>query len=781
MDQRDQNYVPDGWIKTSRNKRIIFLSQPPRVVIQGKTMLKDYQMKGQFLEADSERLDFRCLSTKRSDVTAEEMNAGEKGVEEDMEVDEEIQVNAESESTAVVKRKAAERQKELVESGARRLESNCKNPVNHALELETASKILTKVLGESGNLLFNIDVENLRQELAKTETNEDFIETLKANKELYKYFSDIMKTKAFSEMINLPHDSSSPLVGWPTNIKENIYCEIVKMADVEAREVLSFLCNVILPKDQPIGKEDVIRVADIFSTLAHTVSRNQNALAKLNSVVLQTEGLSAAGLDRLARLKGAESSTTLSRGRHLLVELGESSFRSRVKQNQSYTITCDNLNLKQQNMTQSVIHMDPLDTHHLSNEPLDPHLLPKLFETENFLLSSPQHQDMLQHFKYVVAIRVGKMLGENVEEASKLKKFLTHAHKHRRSKEEKVQSEIFIPPPDYLNETDNAEFFEFCLKKQAEFLDAVGESVEDKEAFLLDLELVKCTKVIETGVLESDHEVIARENAEKRVHKEVDWFGRWVGYGDALTFKQFHLGAKALAQGNCTAFERLEFLAHFRLALFHAKMNKTYMDYPMMMPKKAMMEDEGTLPELVAIAGIQGISIEDKKIGNAYEKHDQLLMCVGHLYVANMFRNFMKDEPALMDGVLDESTAVRFVLRMLETYDVELYYDPDRVGPPEGKWDDPANYARDAVTRMIIAEVFDAGEEEEDSYLLKCLRLNMMVYFLNRKYKIQDSKYAAFLLLDDVLEQQASERDKERMDRTACINPSGKRGGGLFT
>ena len=200
-----------------------------------------------------------------------------------------------------------------------------------------------------------------------------------------------------------------------------------------------------------------------------------------------------------------------------------------------------------------------------------------------------------------------------------------------------------------------------------------------------------------------------------------------------------------------------------------------------MMPRRAMMEDEGSLAELVAIAGIQGISIDDKKIGNHFEKHDQLLSCVGHLYIVNMFKNYVKDNPAAMDNVADEASAVEFVLKMLEAYDVHLYFNPNREQLPEGRWDDPANYARDAIVRMIFSEMFDAGEEEEDFYLLRGLRLNMIVYFLNRKYKQQDSKYAAFLLLDDVLEQQASERDKERMNRTVCVNPSGKKGGGLFT
>ena len=773
MDLRDPNYIPDGWVKTLRNRRIVFLSpKPERVIVQGKAMLKDLQRQGRFVEVDLDRLDFRGLVAKVSEVRV--LGAVEN---EAMGVDEvEAETSVEIPS---IKKTGAEQQRDLVVSRTKMLESDPDQPVNNKLELDKASGILRQVLENSENLQANIEVQNLREKLTMTVSDDEFIEVLKSNEDIYAYFSDVMKSKLLSEIINLPLDSNSPLVGWPTNVKENIYCEIVKLADDKAKEVLSVICCLILPKNQPVSNDDVIRVADMFSTLAHTVSRKQNALAKLKSVVLQTEGLSTSGLDRLARLKGTESSTTLSRGRHLLVELGESTFRSKVRSGQCFSLICDNLNLNKQNMTQSVIHFDSIATNHLSNEPLDPKFLPELFESEKFLLSSSENKPMLDHLKYVAAVRVGNILVENVKEASRLKKFLPHVHKTGRDKEEIVRSEVFIPPPDYLNEADNAEFFEFCLKKQSEFLDAVAESVEDKVAFVEDLNVIKCVKVLDTGVLESDEEVIARENAEKRVLEQVQHYGGWVGFGDALTFKQFWLGAKALAKGNFTAVERLDFLPHFRLALFHAKMNKVYMDMPIMMPKKAMMEDEGTLPEMVAIAGIQGISNEEKKIGSSFEKHDQLLMCIGHLYVANMFKNVVRDDPTALDGIVNEETAIEFVLNMLDQYDVELYFDPNKEKIPEGKWDDPTNYARDAISRMVLSEMFDAGEEEQDWFLLKCLRRIMMVYFLNRK-AIQDSKYAAFLLLDEIFEEQASERDRERMNQAVCVNPSGTRGGGLF-
>ena len=77
-----------------------------------------------------------------------------------------------------------------------------------------------------------------------------------------------------------------PLVGWPTSLSSNIDSEIIKLAKKEAEGVLAFLCALVVPTDLRVGKEEVVRVADLFSTLAHTVSKKQNAPAKLKSIVM---------------------------------------------------------------------------------------------------------------------------------------------------------------------------------------------------------------------------------------------------------------------------------------------------------------------------------------------------------------------------------------------------------------------------------------------------------------------------------------------------------------
>ena len=84
------------------------------------------------------------------------------------------------------------------------------------------------------------------------------------------------------------------------------------------------------------------------------------------------------------------------------------------------------------------------------------------------------------------------------------------------------------------------------------------------------------------------------------------------------------------------------------------------------------------------------------------------------------------------------------------------------------------------VTRFLLSLAFDICEEEGDAEGLRALRRVMVCYFLAKKPERQDSKYAAFTMIDLAVELSASERTRKRMDLYVTINPSGTAGGGLF-
>ena len=119
MDHRDPNYVPEGWIKTLKNNRVIFKTMPPRLNIQSKRMLLDYKKKNQFFEADAEKLDFRRL-TKIGEI------AGVSDRDDSMEIDVDnedraMEVDVELEHQTCVTKLPPDQEK--VREGTMRLES----------------------------------------------------------------------------------------------------------------------------------------------------------------------------------------------------------------------------------------------------------------------------------------------------------------------------------------------------------------------------------------------------------------------------------------------------------------------------------------------------------------------------------------------------------------------------------------------------------------------------------------------------------------------------------
>ena len=194
-------------------------------------------------------------------------------------------------------------------------------------------------------------------------------------------------------------------------------------------------------------------------------------------------------------------------------------------------------------------------------------------------------------------------------------------------------------------------------------------------------------------------------------------------------------------------------------------------------------DDVLSLPWLAALTRVKvsNKSKDIKKNDSSFELHDQFLASVQSSYLVNMFDNFMEKNFKMLEDVTDTESAVKFVLSMLEEFDVQLFFDPSKAAHENLKGeDDLFVYCKDMVERFLLSLVFDACEEEGDAEGLRALRRVMVSYFLAQKPDRQDSKYASFTLIDLVVELAASERTRRRMDLYVVINPSGTAGGGLF-
>jgi hypothetical protein len=148
-----------------------------------------------------------------------------------------------------------------------------------------------------------------------------------------------------------------------------------------------------------------------------------------------------------------------------------------------------------------------------------------------------------------------------------------------------------------------------------------------------------------------------------------------------------------------------------------------------------------------------------------------------------MFDNFLLLHPNAMTTVVDEASAVTFVVDLLNSYGVleGMMFNPDKKGvvrqPGE---DDLFNTYKEIVTRFLPSLALDLCEQEGDAVGLLAVERLMVCYFLASNLRSQNVKYADFTLFDLVLLLSSSERTRQRYMDNAAINPSGTPGGGMF-
>ena len=149
------------------------------------------------------------------------------------------------------------------------------------------------------------------------------------------------------------------------------------------------------------------------------------------------------------------------------------------------------------------------------------------------------------------------------------------------------------------------------------------------------------------------------------------------------------------------------------------------------MKSEINFDDKLSLPWLTALTRVRvsNKAKDIKKNDSSFELHDQFLAAVQTSYLVNMFDNFMEKNSKLLDDVNDAESAVRFVLCMLDDFDVQLFFDPSKPVPEKLKGeDDMFVYCKDMVESFLLSLVFDACEEESQ-VMLKDSELSAVSWF----------------------------------------------------
>ena len=494
--------------------KVTYLSRYPQVKISKKYQLEEYHKKGRYKEMSLSDLDFGTKKRKKkfSFVKVEDKvdlenlgSVNERGgevslsnsvmefdVENVIHVEDEVDDNIEH---YAVKINAAEENKEfedggcegyqclkgrddsdenedLMEGRERQLKLKKKNQVDnerkklvqavekltlnrneavdHAQSLAETSRILNEVRNDLAEDDQDIHLGHIKSELDETETAEDLVRVINNCNALQRKLSSLEHSRILEQLMRISSHPDNPLINFPLSINRNHYSDIMNFALKHAPDVLALVLRVTTKKEAPIDQNDVVRSACMFSSLACSVSRVNNALKKTKSAVTKNNGITNSGLDMLASIGIMETSRSYRNDRDFLASLSDHLLRSYAKVSVPQ-ITFDNMDMTVGNvmhhMTLSYLEFETEDTSALPTDEREFETALEYFKLETVVMTSDLNKSLFEHYKYVTAWTLGKLLGEEVEGFAWLKSVFPTHYEHPNSGSSARKSTVFTQKP----------------------------------------------------------------------------------------------------------------------------------------------------------------------------------------------------------------------------------------------------------------------------------------------------------------------------------------------
>ena len=254
-----------------------------------------------------------------------------------------------------IKKKTIEHDLNKVYDAVTKLSLDPNKTVDHKSELIDAAKLLDEV--REPELMKDFNFDELKVSVSECEDLSSLCQILWHNLEARNCLLEIQNSAYLEEMIHIGRSYiSSPLKTFPPSINQNVYAEIIKFSLVHCRNTVLFLLNLTVKKDQHITPQAVVRIAIFLSSLAHSVNRDNNALAKLKSVLMHKEGLTDEGMDAFLVAGISESSRSQRRVTEFLASISPQVLKSAAKL-YPHVRTMDNLDIRIGGLT-----------HHLTQE-----------------------------------------------------------------------------------------------------------------------------------------------------------------------------------------------------------------------------------------------------------------------------------------------------------------------------------------------------------------------------------------------------------------------------
>ena len=194
--------------------------------------------------------------------------------------------------------------------------------------LETA-----KVLNDRRRRLDHVDLadfnfDSLKAKIQVTKNYEELLIVLNTNSLIEKSLSSLAQSKILEQLLKISSLPENPLKEFPMDINKNHYEEVIHFALNHAPDVLDLILKLSTKNETPVSPTEVVRCAYMFSSLASTVNRKNNALKKMKSVSIKTQGTTNVGLDDLANVGVVETSRNFRKVRDFLASINDMVLKS---------------------------------------------------------------------------------------------------------------------------------------------------------------------------------------------------------------------------------------------------------------------------------------------------------------------------------------------------------------------------------------------------------------------------------------------------------------------
>ena len=218
-----------------------------------------------------------------------------------------------------------------LEEAVKKLTLTENSAVDHKEALVEAAKSLSDLRKKSGYLVPDVGLVELKSHISSSETLEELVQVLNNSSEVMEMITSIEHSKILEQLLRISSLPDNPIQEFPLDINRNHYSDLINFAMVHAPDVLALVMKVATKNEAPIAANDVVRCAYMFSSLACSVSRANNALKKTKSVSTKNNGLTNNGLDVLANVGMFETSRSYRNDRDFLASLAEHILKSYAK------------------------------------------------------------------------------------------------------------------------------------------------------------------------------------------------------------------------------------------------------------------------------------------------------------------------------------------------------------------------------------------------------------------------------------------------------------------